>query len=56
MNFMTIALCLLMGKNRWEHYQNKGPRTTLRSTLDFDKVSLKLQENICYFFMKWKKA
>jgi hypothetical protein len=49
MNFMTIALCLVMGKNSdgGGHYQNKGPRTTLRSTLGFDKVSSKLQENIC---------
>jgi hypothetical protein len=57
MNFMTIALCLLMGKNSdGGHYQNKGPRTTLKSTLDFDQISSKLQENICYFSMKWKKA
>ncbi len=48
MNFMTNVLCLLMGKNSdGGHYQNKGPRTTMRSSLDFDKVSSKLQENIC---------
>jgi hypothetical protein len=30
MNFMTIALCLLMGKNGdGGQYQNKGPRTTI---------------------------
>jgi hypothetical protein len=45
---MTNVLCLLMGKNSdGGHYQNKGPRTTMRSSLDFDKVSSKLQENIC---------
>jgi hypothetical protein len=52
MNYMTIALCLMMGKNNdGGHHQNKGPRTTLRSTLDFDKVSSNLV--VC---MKWKKA